>query len=336
MGYLSVGDLALNFMNRHRSVVLKSQLARLSQELSTGEKNDLSTNATGDFSPINGLENALNETAAYETSLNEADLFFSTIQASLDMVQKSGEKLAPALLTAGASQSETMIQATGADAENQFAAIVSALNTQVAGRYVFSGTATDTPSLTSPETILNALQSAIGPQTTASAIVAAVDTWFDTPGGGFDTLAYTGSGNPLSPFQLSHTEKATASLLGKDPKIKSALKGFALAALVGKGMLSGNIQERAALARKAGEKMLSAQQDISLIQAETGTSQARIEEARITASSHKHAMEMARSRIIGADPYQTATELEATRKQLESMYTLTVRLSRLSLAEFMR
>ncbi len=46
-------------------------------------------------------------------------------------------------------------------------------------------------------------------------------------------------------------------------------------------------------------------------------------------------MEIARTELIGADPYDTATEMEAVQGQLETLYTVTARLSRLSLADFL-
>ena len=40
--------------------------------------------------------------------------------------------------------------------------------------------------------------------------------------------------------------------------------------------------------------------------------------------------------IVAADPYQTAVDLEAAQLQLESLFTITARLSRLTLTEFIR
>jgi flagellar hook-associated protein 3 FlgL len=37
-----------------------------------------------------------------------------------------------------------------------------------------------------------------------------------------------------------------------------------------------------------------------------------------------------------ADPYQAATELELAQTQLEAVYTLTARLSRLSLSDYLK
>ena len=48
------------------------------------------------------------------------------------------------------------------------------------------------------------------------------------------------------------------------------------------------------------------------------------------------ALEIARTDILAIDPYRTATELQSTETRLETLYTLTARLSRLSLSEYLR
>ena len=114
------------------------------------------------------------------------------------------------------------------------------------------------------------------------------------------------------------------------------MKAFALAALVGEGALFPDTVERAALTTVAGERMLSADYDLALVRARVGSGEARIDEADARNNAEKYALEIARNEITAIDPYQTAVELEAITDQLETLYTLTVRLSRLSLAEFLR
>ncbi len=336
MNFLSVGDLALTFQNRRHVVQFKSDLARLSQELATGQKSDLSTVSGGDFMPITTLERALKANGAHGTSISEATMFAATMQASLEFIQTGSAELGPALLMAGNSEHPMMITTATADAITKFDSVVSALNTQVAGRYAFSGMATDSPALAPAADILAALQVAISGQVTATGIEAAVDAWFDTPGGGFETVGYTGSSTPLADFRLSDSDSGGLKITGADPEIREVLKGYALAALVGQGALNANVTERAALTRRAGEKVLSADSVLAVLRAEVGTAQAHFEQAATRNAAEKSALEIARSDLTAIDPYRAATEMEATRAQLETLYSLTVRMSRLSLAEFMR
>jgi len=336
MNYTSIGDMALTFQNNRQNVQIKSNLARLSQELASGQVSNLSTAVAGDFLPIIGLERSLRANAAYSTSTAEAALFATAMQASLEMIQENSSELGPALLAASSSEQTMLVDVTTADARTKFEAIVSAFNTRVADRYAFSGAATDRPPLADAETMLASLQTAIAAETTAAGIETVVDAWFDDVGGGFETVGYTGSNNIMSPFRLSDSVSATVDLTAFDPRVRSVLKGFAIAALLGEGALSGDGPERTALTRAAGENVINAEATLAGIRAEVGTGEALIESAAARNAAERLSLEIARSEITAVDPYRAATELEAVQLQLETMYKLTVRLSRLSLSEYLR
>ena len=64
--------------------------------------------------------------------------------------------------------------------------------------------------------------------------------------------------------------------------------------------------------------------------------EARVEDAAARLSARGTALEIARNDMSAADPYETATKLQNVQLQLETHYTLTARLSRLSLTEYLR
>ena len=335
MANLSIGDLALTFNNRHHNLRLKQKLAQLGEELASGQKADISTIAGGDFAPVVGIERALKANAAFSTTTAEAGDFARTTQAALGSVQAYSAELGTTLLATSPVDHPATIMAATADTKAKFQAVVALFNTQSAGRHVFSGTATDRPALADSQTILGALQSAVAGQTTAAGVEAAVNTWFDTPGGGFDTLAYNGSTTTLAAFRLSDTDSVQPGVTAADPEVRSVLKAFAVAALVGTGTLAGNATEQAALTQRAGEMLLSADGKLSYLRANVGTAEALIDEVSTRNTAEKSALEIARNKITAVDPYRIATDLEAVQTQLETLYRLTVRMSRLSLAEYL-
>lgn len=336
MNFSSIGDLALTFQQRRQNVQIKTDLNRLSQELASGKKADLSTSVSGDYSPIVSIERSLRAADAYSTALAEADLFTATMQSSLEMVQNTSSELGPSLLTASSSGHTMFLQTSANDARTKFASVVSALNTRVADRSTFAGAATDQPALADSETMMAALQTAIAAETTAAGVEAAVDAWFFTPGGGFETSGFLGSGQPVGSFRLSEFDTETVGLTAADPSIRGMLKGFVMAALSGDGLSSLSSNERLDLARMAGERLLSSDSELAVARSEVGSAQARIDTVASRNAAQKTSLEIARSEITAIDPYKTATELEAVRTQLETLYTLTARLSRLSLTDFLR
>lgn len=336
MKLVSYGDLASFFQQRRTTTAVKTEIARLTGELSTGRKSDISVGLSGDYMPFVSLERSITAIRSFETSIGEARLFAETMQASLAKVQVHADELAPALLTAGGSLNPTMIDAAASDASSRFQAVVTAFNSKIADRYAFAGTAIDAPPMADAQAIIADLLVAIAGQPDAAGIETVLDTWFDTPGGGYDTIAYQGSTQRLGPIRIGEGEEVDLSQTAADPEVRSILKSFAMAALVDEGVLPGNTAERARLTQRAAELMLGAQSDLAAMRADIGAAEARIDDVSSASAAERHTLEMARADIVEADPYAAATALESRRAQLETIFSVTARLSRLRLTEFLR
>jgi len=335
MTSISIGDLARTFQLRRYSTTLKSDLNRLGAELTTGQKSDLGASLAGDFGPLAGIERSLRTIAAYKTANTETAGLLAAAQSALEATQNMGEELTSGLLTAASARDSTLINATSQDARQKFSAVVSVLNTRVADRSLFAGAATDQPALATGDAMMEEIKLAIAGETTASGIVAAVDAWFDTPGGGFETTGYLGSTQDMGPLMIADGDKVQMSLRADDTVIRETLKGFALAGLVAEGALSGDIEAQAELVSTAAERMLTSDGDLTNMRARIGTIEARIENAQARNASEASAYELARAELVSADPYETATRLEAVYSQIETLYTVTARIANLSFADYM-
>ena len=135
---------------------------------------------------------------------------------------------------------------------------------------------------------------------------------------------------------MGQGETADASLLAIDPRIVEPLKALATSAILDLGMFGGQSDLRAELSGAAAEAMLSSADALADAQAEVGTGQGAIERARSRISAERNALEIARAEIVEADPFESATALQTAQIQLESIYTITNRLSNLSLVNFLR
>jgi flagellar hook-associated protein 3 FlgL len=336
MSYISLGDLAQNYMIKRQNTQLKTTVTRLALELSTGRTSDVSKRFSGDFSMISSIQTSLKSLQAYKTASSEAASFATNMQSALNLIQDQTSSAASTLMLVGNTASQTQIQNSATDVHQKFDAVISALNTQIAGRSIFAGAATDSPATASSASILSALQVATAGQTTAAGVTAAVDNWFDASGGGFETTAYLGSTATLSPFKIGAHQSANISLTAADQSIRDTLKGLALASLVSEGTLPGNISEQTKLLRIAGNKMLSVAEMQTGVRAGIGTTQAHIDNVTAQTVSEISALGIARNDLLNIDPYETASELEAVQTQLETLYALTSRVSRLSLVDFLR
>lgn len=336
MAVSSVGDLARSFIGRYQSRNLKAELFQRTDELGTGRKADTGKVVAGDFSALSGLENALRKIEAYKITANELAFFAGSMQESLKTVQTLAGDLGPSLTTAGGSQSRIMINSTAEEVGRVFSAVIDTLNTSVGGRRIFAGAATDTKPLISSADMIADINLVIAGETTAAGIVTALDTWFDDPGGGFALVAYQGASAHLGPFRIGDETDASLEVRADDPAIKEVLKGLAMAALIPEGSHALDDSESATLARLSGEKIMSSEAGFAVLRSKVGSAEALIESTATENIATATAIGESRNELLAADPYEAATRLEAVQLQLEALYTVTARLSRLSLSEYLR
>lgn len=337
MNYVSIGDMSQAYQLRRHQATLKSNLSQLTEEVATGLRKDVGAAVRGDFTALSGIEGSLKALASYDLAGKEGAQLASAMQTSLGAIQTQVSGLGATLASAAASASTTMISATTADAKGKFFGAVAALNTDTAGRHLFSGNATDTPPVVPADQLLAFLQAEIAGLTTVQDVVASVDAWFDAPagGGGYLDLAYRGS-DPLAPIAIGEDDTVELSVTAADPAIRGSLKGLALAALVAEGQFAGDLPARSHLTQIAGERILTADGTLSTLRAEVGTAEKRIEDATARNSAAVTSLELARGALVSVDPYRTATALQEAQTQLETLYLLTARLSQLSLADYLR
>ena len=336
MSAISIGDLALSYQTRLNNTRLKSELGRISQELASGRTSDLRERTGGDLGSYAGLENEIGRLAAYKIAATEAGLAVGAVQRSLETVQKITADSGPALLLASSSGESTLVQAAASDARAKFSTVVSVLNTRVADRALLSGTAVGSTPLAEAETMLASLNVAVAAETTSAGVVAVVDAWFDDPSGGFETIGYLGGMSDLSAFKIGPQEEAALGLRADNQDIRDVLKAYALAALVADGVLAGQYEDRADLLESSATRMLAGDKVLAELRAGIGTLEARVDTALARNGAETVTLEIARSSLVEIDPYDAATELQAFETQLETLYTITARLSRLSLADYLR
>lgn len=328
--------MAQQFYLQRQLVQLKSDMNTLAKELSSGKVENLSAKLGGDFTALAGLDHSLAQLAEFQRSNEEAALFTQSVQAAMGAVQSLAGSAAPTLLSAGDTGFENHLGPAVEDARSRFDEAVAILNREVAGRSLFAGAATDVSPLADAAVMISDLQAAIALETTAAGVRSVVDSWFDDPGGGFETLAYQGAGTDLAPFQTGREETARLELRADDAALRMTLKGFALASLVAEGALSGSLSERTELTRQSGEVLFAAEGAVLTERAEIGIVEERIERAAVTNAAEISGLTIARAELVEADPFEAATALEAVQIQLETLYTLTARLSRLNLTDFLR
>lgn len=331
----SIGDLAQSLSMRRHNALLRADFQRLTSEISTGQHSELTSAVGGGFRPLAGLESSLAQLSGYEQASQQAVLLTDGLQAVLEQVNSRSGEIAPRLLSGANSGNNELLSASSKTAKVELESVVSAFNTQVAGRTLLAGEAIDTVPLSSAADIFSGATAAVAGLTTETDISTALETWFAS-GGGFEINHYNGSATPASAIVIDEGVEVVEPLTALDENIKATLKGFVMAAMVSENTNALSSEERGKLAAASAETLIEASTALIAQQGRIGANQSMLETRLTEIGSERHGVEMARSAIIAIDPYEAATELQNIESSLELLYTMTARMSRLNLADFLR
>lgn len=329
-----LGDMAKAYAMQNRNTALQQDIGRLTKELSTGQIANVRKAVTGKTAYINDVARSLSKLDAYDTTTIEATQFATGVQTALERVNATSNDFIATLLSganAGASDAASRI---GPEAQDALRSIVGALNSNISGRAVFSGTGVDTRPLVDADTLTAALRGAVAGAGSIDDMIAAAVNWFDDPAG-FATIAYRGADQSLEAVALSETQSVRFDIRADDPVLRATLRSVALAALADDAALGLSDTQKAELFQKTTEPLLEANDGVVDLQARTGFNEGLIEAERTRNSAERTSLEMARAKVMSADPYRAATELEQAQFQLQSLYAVTSRMSQLSLVNFL-
>lgn len=331
MSLQTIGDLAQSFGLQRQSTALKQQIDRLTQELSTGRAADLGERLSGNLLRFSQIEHDLVSLDSHLTAAREARVDAATMQTALGQVQTQSARLAGNAITVGSVAGGAQVETLASEARAALGAILGALNSDVAGRALFAGTLTDRTPLASAETLLSELRTATLGANSPVDMRAALDAYFDTPGGGFETTIYRGGTEDLSPSVLGDGETVALTIRGDDPALRDQLKQVALAALSDSPGLALTEAQRRDLVRGAGEALLTGQQGLTALRADLGQTEARLEQSTSRIAAEISTLQTDRNTIVSIDAFETAANLQEIQIRLETLYTLTARSARLSL-----
>lgn len=330
----AIGDMARALVLRTNQVRLREEMDQLAVEVSTGFVKDPGKHLQGDLTGLLSIDRALSRLDTYRINTTEATFLSGSMQTALDEIQGRSETLSQTLIAAELTPNSALLNTMADDAENALSQVMNGLNRSVAGRFLFSGTATDRAAVAGSDDLLANARSALVGQTDMAGIEAVLDGLFGASGS-YETTIYQGSNSGLAPLKLSETESANLDIRATDPVFREVLKPMVMAALATDSTLGFSQEVQIEMLTTAGQDLLGAQQDVVELRAGLGALEARVEETTARNSAEFTATNIARLDLVGTDQYYTASRYENIRTQLESLYAITARSQRLSLAEYL-
>ncbi|MEM6609249.1 MAG: flagellin [Pseudomonadota bacterium] len=330
-----IGDLAQFFATRTRVSQAQAELQRTTGEVSSGIKDDIGASLKGDFSRLAAVERGLRLTESYVEGANLANSYFAGMQSALERAQSEVVELGPRLIAASGTGQTAQLTTTAIAAEDGFGQVVAALNAQIGGRSAFAGIATNVIALTPADDILADLETALLGVVDAATMITIVDSYFTDPGGGYETTAYQGSATPRTGFTIGEGDVAESQITALDPAIRRTLSGLAMASLLSRGVGPFDAEGISELGRQAGEWMQEGYDATTDLRSGLGVVEARVENALTRHRATQTALGIDRTNMVNTDPFEAAIELQAAETQLETLFLMTARLQRLTLAEYL-
>ncbi|MEM8728836.1 MAG: flagellin [Pseudomonadota bacterium] len=333
MGQYSIGDLAQSSLLRLQSTRMRTDLLRLSQELSTGMVSDVALHLNGDLGYYADVEKNLVLLNGYDLAATEAGLFADATQSVLGRVATWLESSIQATLPASATAFQEARDQASVQALNDLEAIVAALNGTSGGRSLFAGTATDAVPMIAANTFIDTVKAALPAITDPASLASAVSDWFDDPTG-FDATAYQGGVTDLAPAVVGENVSVGMGVRADADELKEVMEALTLAALATDTDYGFDPARQTEVFAAASTQMLAAQSSLTGLQANLGAAQERIETSAAHNAAARVSFETTRLSLIGADPFETATRLDDIQLRLESLYAVTARMSSLNLVNF--
>lgn len=332
----AIGDLANFLTTRRFQTVLQSSALTAAQEATNGVAENKAKHLGGATLSLSLLERKAALLSEHQRALSEASVFANGTQASLGTLQSLAEEVSESLSIVSQLQNEDSLAVLSGAGKNAFLDAVGALNTNIAGKYLFAGTATNTAPLANGADILDDIGPNLTTATTAADVVSALDLWFDTAGGDFETDAYLGSNTGFVTTSLGQGQTAAFSLRADDQSFRETLKALAMATFADDAAVSLPLRERKALLEEAQSALHSAKQMLIDQRSDVGLMQARIAEATDGATSSAAQTEIDRLTLVGIDQYEAVSRFEASQQQLDIFYQITARQNQVSLAGYLR
>lgn len=338
MSLASIGDLSRTFHMRQANAATTKRLDQLTLELTSGRKSDLAASVGGDLTRANAIESRLTKIGGILSAATEAASIASAMQNSLEFIQNQAETLGGQMLSLTPSVSDEGFRANIQQAPQSLSLVISALNTSVGGRHIFGGTETSQPPLSTSEELLDDLRTELSGATTTTEIVARLNAWFEAPigGAGYLDASYRGNTQALQPMAFSDGGPLHLSPNAASEGLRSTIKGLALGVLMGGDNLQMDNEMRSALSRQAGLWLTEGAHQTTQLRATLGQTEEAIARVATSAESERSVMRIAYNELTAVDPFETASRITETENQMQLLYTLTARLARLNLADYLR
>ena len=336
-----------------QQAILKAQsnLATAQQEVATGTYADigLQLGATTRQDISLRADSSLMQTIS--ATNNVASTRLSTTQAVLSTLQTTAQDFLNSLISTTGSTTGT-VPALGLQktAQSGLQSLISGLNTSLDGQYIFGGINTGTapitdyyasPSSPNQAAVDTTFFTAFGFSQTSpsvSSITGAqmqsfLNSQFSTLFQGSNwTSDWSAASNTTITSQISESHSASTSISANQSAFQDLAQAYTMVADLGTQNLSADALN--AVTATATSLMQKAITGLTSMQVDLGLVQSSISTANNQMSVQVNILTTQINNLESVDPYQAATQVTDLQTQIETAYSLTAQLQKLSLVNY--
>lgn len=327
----------LAFKTRTRVTAdIKSRLETTSIEAVTGVREDATAAVNGNIGGVHLLQKAIDD---IEQDKRINDLTGSRLgltNTSIASIRTLISEISSDGIVAVSAGDPFTLDILADQAESDLRNTMSLLNSSHGNRKLFSGDATDTKPLASPDTLLADVRVIMQTNTSPTDIKSALDTYFNSPTGGFVTNIYQGGTGDAPTSFLADGSKIKFPIRADDQAFRDTMRGLAVMAVTRDSPHDVTSNEFKEIFLQGSSALSSSTIEIIKLEGLVGISEGLIENANEQQRKEKFTLGSALNSLIGRDQFDAATELKLLESQLEASYLVTARLSNLRLTNFLR
>lgn len=333
---MRIATLTSVLRTQNTIVNLQDRLSIAQQQVSTGKISQIYSGLSGDNARISiQLREEIQTKEAYINTIDQVRTRTSIMESALVGMQDLAEEIRAELIKQQRGNYDDTAPVLKQLADSAIDQLVSLLNTQVEGRYLFNGTSVATQPVDDAATLKTAAFAAIpalaaGNSATVignAATQFATDANWNNVGG-----LPPGQTRPFA-FDAAEGVRLEFGELASDNTFEEMFEVFAIFADA--DYAAGLDADYAALVTDGLTRIETAADEIGLMIASLGTTQARMTDIQEQHLDDNTVLSKQLDGVENVDPYEAAAEFQLIQGQLEAAYATTASIRSLSLANFL-
>jgi len=305
---------------------LRESISRTAEEATTGRYSDLTAHLSGRIGTAMLSQKAVEDISFQREQLSQREGRLEVTQRSLTLIHERVLGLDTSMREALANGDLISQGLAAREAKAALSNVFSALNVRFGERFLFAGDATATQPLPSPDDLLAEIRQLADSAASPADFAASLDTYFNTPGGGWQQSIYGGTNTASDPDAVT----------GTNPALVELISGLAVLAL-------GDPADSPALFRQDPDTVLAGASRVTSgltaltsLRADRGVIQEQLTIQKESLDIEETIFANAFNALTARDQYEAASALKTLESTLEASYLLTSRLASLSLLNYLR